>query len=193
MTTIDNRWSNFESWLRSPPGWLFYLLLFVLVLSILVNLVVFARRLQDRRGVETGLGRTLAVAGGSIVLVATFLPWVGYGGSAVSYSVPHGVVANGITGVLVYAFGLVWLTLFAIPKKVAAILGFLWGGLALVLTLMTSVWIASLGDFYIEYGVYVSMLGSIILVVGSAFAYLEANKAGARGPAELAQPTLPMP
>src|SRR5437016_5729535 len=102
---------------------LFYLLVFAVILSILVNLVVYLRRPEERRWEKTGLGRILAVLGGFIVLITATLPWEGWRGPAgVGYSIDPGVKANGTIGILDYLFGLFWLTFFAVPKKVNAIL-----------------------------------------------------------------------
>ncbi len=181
-TAYGGDWQNFQDWLNSPQGILFYVFLGGLIISILANLVVYVLGGREREWEESSrgriLGRFLAVTGGFIVLVATLLPWVGYGGSAVSYSVRHGVVANGVAGVLVYMFGFLWLTWFAIPRKLCATLGFAWGGVALLLTLNTIAWIASLSmsGFYIESGAYVSIVGSLILIGGSALAYVKARR-----------------
>jgi len=164
-------WANFESWLRASGG-LFYLLVFVLILSILVNFVAFARRLRERSGMKIGLGRILAVLGGCTVLIAAVaVPWAP---GAISFNVLDGFALD---MAIVYVVGLLWLTLFAIPKRVAAILGFLWGIAAFVLSLQPF-GIAATYGMTIEYGVYASILGSLVLMVGSVLAYLEARKLG---------------
>src|SRR5438132_13750341 len=69
---------NFGNWLSSSDGWIFYLLLFVLILSILVNLVAFSRRQKEPDELRTGPERTMAVVGGVITLVAQLLPWASW-------------------------------------------------------------------------------------------------------------------
>ena len=175
------------------------ILVFAVTVSILVNLVVFRRRRRKLGRVETSLGKILAAVGGFITLVATALPWatVTYSDIPGSY-VFLGVAFFGYSSIIVYLFGLAWLTFFALPRKVYAILGLGWGSLALLLALLADAGVfpggrpganaAAIGS-----GVYLSLLGSIMLVVGSAFAYMEAKKVSARGPVEIAQPAPPMP
>lgn len=81
---------------------------------------------------------------------------------------PGGAVNVGIPGdggipivILVYVFGPLWLTFFAVPKKVNAILGFVWGIPALVLSLLVIENITPLAadGVYVGYGVYVRSWG----------------------------------
>src|SRR2546426_3308760 len=194
--------SNFWIWAGLIVWFLLVLFLPLLVvlpsavtLSILVNLVFFRRRRRKGVRVETSLRRMVAVLGGFIVLLATLLPWATYSyydeGISGSY-VYLGMAFFGFSSLIVYLFGLFWLTFFALPRKLHAILGFGWGGLALLLTFLAIRGVLPGGPVAglavtFETGVYVSMLGSLILVVGSALAYLEAKKAGARGPVEFAE------
>src|SRR2546428_11272513 len=108
-------------------------------LSILVNLVFFRRRRRKGVRVEPSLRRMVAVLGGFIVLLATLLPWATYSyydaGISGSY-VYLGVAFFGFSSLIVYLFGLFWLTFFALPRKLHAILGFGWGGVALLLTFL---------------------------------------------------------
>ena len=72
-------WGSFLNWLNSSQGWIFYALVSVLIVSILVNLVAYARVLRERGAERMGLGRLLAVVGGIITLIAvTLLPWESY-------------------------------------------------------------------------------------------------------------------
>ena len=178
---------NFGNWLSSSDRWIFYLLLFVLILSILVNLVAFSRRHKEPDELRTGPERTMAVVGGFITLVAQLLPWerwVSPAGYASSGSLTVGGLGfeQGLAGASVSIIGLVWLTCFAIPKEVSAILGLLWGGPALILTLLTLNTMAATATapnewiYSIEYGVYASIFGSLLLITGSVLAYTKMPK-----------------
>jgi len=178
-TPFFSQWSNFENWLNSTDGWIFYLLVFGSILSILVNLVAFSRRHKEPDELRTGPERTVAVVGGFITLVAQLLPWYRYGGSS-----GMGLLfGQGLAGLSVSIFGLVWLTCFAIPKEAAAILGLVWGGPALMLTLLTLNDMAAtaaapnVGNYSIEYGVYANIFGSLLLIAGSVLVYMKMPKA----------------
>ena len=191
-TPFFSAWGNFENWLNSSEGWIFYLVLFVLILSILANWVARSHRLdrleEEPDELRTGFGRTLAVIGGFITLVAQVLPWetwvspAGYPSSG-SLTVMGLGFEQGLAGVFVSVFGLVWLTCFAIPKEAAAILGLLWGSAAFILTLLTLNSMAATAaaphewNYYIEYGVYASILGSLLLIAGSVLVYRKMPKA----------------
>src|SRR5438309_8220374 len=159
--SFDTDLGNFGNWLSSTDGWVFYLLVFGLILLILVNLAAFSRRHKEPDELRTGPERTMAVVGGFITLVAQLLPWYRSGGSS-GMGLGFG---QGLAGASVSVFGLVWLTCFAIPKEPAAILGLVWGGPALMLTLMTLNTMAATAaapsqwSYYIEYGVYASIFG----------------------------------
>src|SRR5438309_10028037 len=72
-------WGPFLNWLNSPQGWIFYALLSAFIVSILSNLVAYARRLRERGVERVGLGRLLAIRGGVVTLIAlTILPWESY-------------------------------------------------------------------------------------------------------------------
>ena len=186
---------NFGNWLSSSDGWIFYLLLFVLILSILVNLVAFSRRQKEPDELRTGPERTMAVVGGFITLVAQLLPWESWvspaGVSSGSLTLGGLGFEQGLAGASVSVIGLVWLTCFAIPKEVAAILGLLWGGPALMLTLLTLNGMAATAAapnqwiYYIEYGVFASIFGSLLLIAGSVLVYMKMRNA-------LASKTIPL-
>jgi len=187
-TPFFSQWSNFENWLNSTDGWIFYLLVFGSILSILVNLVAFSRRHKEPDELRTGPERTMAVVGGFITLVAQLLPWerwVSPAGYASSGSLTVGGLGfeQGLAGASVSVIGLVWLTCFAIPKEAAAILGLVWGGPALMLTLLTLNDMAAtaaapnVGNYSIEYGVYANIFGSLLLIAGSVLVYMKMPKA----------------
>jgi len=183
---MSSNWGNFLNWLNSPQGWIFYVLVLVLILSILVNLVVFMRRIQKhgwgRDAVWSDVWRMMAIAGGFITLLSVFLP-----GGLFSFSSSSSVTFAGLF--LAYLFGLFWLTFFAVPRKVTAIMGVIWGSCALVLISLQAPMNAAESA---RVGAYVSILGSVGLIVGSAFVYVKARNAAAREPGLLARPLPPV-
>src|SRR5947209_13488700 len=120
-------WGAFLNWLNSPQGWIFYALVSVFIVSILANLVAYARVLRERGAERVGLGRLLAIVGGVITLVAlTLLPWESYtplscpecGGSLNGFGVEPFLPA-----ISVLVVGLLLLTIFVIPTSVSAFQG----------------------------------------------------------------------
>jgi uncharacterized YccA/Bax inhibitor family protein len=112
----------------------------------------------------TGLGRMLSMVGAFLALIGATLPWT---------SESYGVIATGLDGLFVYVFGLFWFVSFPVPRKIHAILGAGWGVSALMLGLLAIAFFVGLG-VTLEYGVYVSILGSIFLILGSALSYVKA-------------------
>jgi len=151
-----------------------------LIIPALVNLVVYVRGVRKLERAESPgriLGRFLAVVGGLITFVGVSLPlgsvhFLGPSLTDTSLRFP------GDGGWIVLVFGLLWFAFFAVPKKVAAIWGLVWGGLSLVFILVTIQGLADIvsreaGALYLSYGVYVTILGSLLLIVGSTLAYLK--------------------
>src|SRR5256885_1712023 len=164
---IGSPGSNFGNWLNSGGWYLVILLLLGVLLSFGLSRSGFSRRREQEREAETAVGRKLAIAGALFTLIGAALPWT---------SGAFGVTANGIDGIFVYVFGLLWLPFHPVSRKVHAILGVGWGGLALLLALQSVAFFSALG-VTLEYGVYVSILGSLSLIVGSALVYVQARKA----------------
>ncbi|HYS99199.1 MAG TPA: hypothetical protein VEO20_00880 [Thermoplasmata archaeon] len=179
---------NFRSWVRFN-GW-FYLVVFAFILSIFVSIIFYAHlnsyasTLQDRKWADSPtriVGRVLAILGGLAVLVGLFLPW-----GSVDFVDPALADFNydpfNWSGTWIFlAFGLLWFIFFAVPRKVAAVWGFVWGCLALLNTAVAVeglyyVVARNTGGVYLGSGVYVSILGSTMLIVGSALAYVKARR-----------------
>ena len=139
-------WGPFLNWLNSPQGWIFYALLSAFIVSILSNLVAYARRLRERGVERMGLGRLLAIMGGVVTLIAlTILPWESY----TSLSCPDcggfwpGLALEpSLLAIAVLVVGLLWFTFFGLGKKLAATLGF--GGEAWPFSSPFSRWCTSL-------------------------------------------------
>jgi len=84
-------------------------------------------------------------------------------------------------------FGLLWFTFFAVPRKIAAVWGFVWGILAILKTVLAVEGLEDLiarnaGTVYLDSGLYISILGSLFLIVGSSLAYLKAEQTIPREP-----------
>ena len=182
-------WDNFENWLRFY-GWLFYSVLVVFVLSMLGNLIAYARGLRQRELANSPgriLGRLLAVVGGLLTVIGLFLPWgrVDFADPALSGASYSTFSWYGDWIFLV--FGLLWFTFFAVPRKIAAVWGFVWGILAILKPVLAIEGLEYLvarnvGTVYFESGLYISILGSLFLIVGSSLAYLNAEQTVPREP-----------
>jgi len=154
-----------------------------LIIPALVNLVVYVRGVRKLERAESPgriLGRFLAVVGGLITFVGVSLPlgsvhFLGPSLTDTSLRFP------GDGGWIVLVFGSLWFAFFAVPKKVAAIWGIVWGILAVVFILVSLQGLANLvarspGVLYIDEGVYVTIFGSILLMIGSTLAYIKAGR-----------------
>jgi len=175
----------------------FWALIFLLTLSILINLWFYWERWshlhslkerdRERYGLRSDVGRVLAVLGGVTTLIAQILPWVGFRPTSACPGC-GGYGASGLIyeggAIILPLFGLFWLTFFAVPRKVAAILGVIWGAPAFLLSVGALAIIPGPAT-YVEYGAYMSIVGSLALIGGSGFAFMEAHKI--RSPIPLAE------
>ena len=145
-------------------------------------------------------GWILGILGGLVTVVGAVLPWATVSGGSLSAPMTFSGATVGFGGILVLVFGVLGLICVAIPRKVGAILGIVWGVLAILLGLLTMVGLAAIAataagsgssvTVTTEYGVYVSVIGALLLIIGSAIAYTEARKAAA--PPMVAPPMAPM-
>ncbi|TLZ77678.1 MAG: hypothetical protein E6K07_06605 [Methanobacteriota archaeon] len=162
----------------------------VFVLSMLGNLIAYARGLRERESANSPgriLGRFLAVVGGLLTVIGLFLPW-----GRVDFADPALTGASYSTfswyGDWIFlVFGLLWFTFFAVPRKIAAVWGFVWGILAILKTVLAVEGLEDLiarnaGTVYLDSGLYISILGSLFLIVGSSLAYLKAEQTIPREP-----------
>ena len=132
-------WGNFGNWLNSPQGWIFYVVILVFLVSILANLVGYVARRREGGAKKVGYGGMVALVGAVITLTAiASLPWESYASFSCAecgWSSAGFGYGQGSAAIFVLVTGLLWFTLFGIPRRVAAVLGFAWGVLALVLAL----------------------------------------------------------
>ncbi len=144
------------------------------------------------------LGKILGIVGGLLVIISLFLPWMTISSSIESVSV-MGVLIIPFS-ILALIFAILGLIFVAIGKKGLCIGALVMGILAIVMigiSFALMQWIADTWaivgtgiTFSIEYGVWIGMIGAIILIIGSAMAYGEAKKAA---PAPAPMPVTPPP
>ncbi len=141
------------------------------------------------------MGRILGIVGGILALVGTFLPWVTLS-SEIDSITASGILLF-IVGIPVLIFGIIGLILVALPKRGTAIGAFVMGILALIFVMLAFVlvsWLESLVsgtsiEITYEYGMWVSLIGAILLMVGGIWSFIELGKA----PPVPAMPPEPMP
>ncbi len=145
-------------------------------------------------------GWILGILGGVITIMGTVLPWATVSGGSLTTPLTFSGITVGFGGILVLLFGLLGLICVAIPKKVTAILGIVMGIIALLWAVLTLIGLAAIAAVAAgsgtgvavttEYGAYLALVGTLVLIVGSAIAYTEARKAAA--PPPMTPPMAPM-
>ena len=175
----------------SVYGWFFCGLLVVVILTQIFAVTIAARRRKERR--ESGLGRArigrgriLAMLGGAITAIGALLPWATYSNPAMA-PVDSFTATFEFAGFAVLVFGLVGLEFVAIRTKGTATWGSFCGIVTLIVNLAAFGMVATFAmneqagqpglQVSTGYGVYIGLIGSLALVVGSALAYLEAPPA----------------
>ncbi len=144
------------------------------------------------------VGRILGIVGAILALVGTFLPWADISSDIDSIS------ATGIMiffiGIPVLIFAIIGLILVAIPKRGTAIGGLVMGILAFIFMLLAFVVVSILEglvsgtgiEVKYEYGLWVTLVGSLLLIVGGAVMFVELGKvAAAPMPPPMMPPTPP--
>ena len=131
------------------------------------------------------IGRILGIVGAILALVGVVLPWVA--GHVAATNTDRSL--SGIEfplfifGVPLLLFAVVGLVLVAIPKKGTAIAGLIMGIIALVIAMIPMAILASIivewqipGEVAsIGYGLYISLVGAVLLIVGSAIGIKDAS------------------
>jgi hypothetical protein len=129
------------------------------------------------------MGRILGIVGAILALVGTFLPW------ATISSDFESITASGIAiffiGIPVLLFAIIGLILVAMPKRGTAIGGFVMGILCLIFMMLAFVVVSILEglvtgtniEISYDYGLWVSLVGSILLMIGGIWAFVELGKA----------------
>lgn len=126
-------------------------------------------------------GRILGIVGGLLAVVGIFLPWATATNPTTNTSSSASGISVPIFGILVALFSVLGLVLVFVGKKGTCTAGAIMGILAFIFAMIfAALWSAiittfSVGDiFSIGYGLYVTMIGSIILILGSFMARGEA-------------------
>ncbi len=177
-------------------GFVPYVVGMIAIAGIVANLNIYLRGSegseQGEETLPTILGWILAVAGGFSILASAVLPWetsVSSTRECPCVSIFNdGLRMNGWGGVFVYSVGFLWLLFFAIPEKTSAVWGLFWGGFAFLFSPLAFARIADDGamsageapgwQIIADSGVYVNLVGSAMLILGSALVlYVEVRKA----------------
>jgi len=134
-------------------------------------------------------GRIIGIIGGILTMVGVFLPWATVSGGTLIGSVSLlGVLAFPF-GILAMIFGIIGLILVAIGKRGMCIGALILGILAFIMILLSFAllsWLAELVagiggglvEFTVDFGIYIAIVGSIILIIGSGLAMAQAEKPG---------------
>lgn len=141
-------------------------------------------------------GRPIGIVGGILAMVGTLLPWVTISDSYSSITASGlGVFIFGVPAMILAILGLVFV---AIPKKGFAIASLIMGILVMIFVVlaitMTSV-IAGFATYTglvtvsMDYGMYVTLVGAILLIVGGALAYVQIQDVVAPVPTQPLPPT----
>ena len=154
---------DFNLWLNSSEDWLWYALPALVIptqISAIAFAVLYRRRRRARPNLNNArirLGRILGIVGGFVTAVGVFLQWIG----------AH--VLFGGDSLAVFVLGILGLEFVAIPTKGTATMGVIWGIIALLATLVNIIpALGSLGITTFDFGFYVTILGSLVLIVGSS-------------------------
>jgi len=135
------------------------------------------------------IGRILGIVAGILTVVGVFLPWISVkdlAGNVTDYS----GIAVPLTffGMMTLIFGLLGLIFVAIGKRGLCIAGLVMGIIAMLFVLiifaiMTTVLAVGAGSvFSMGIGLIISMVGSILLIIGCAIAFAQAGKKAAPAP-----------
>jgi hypothetical protein len=188
-------WQNFGNWLDSSgglAGLLFYAILAILIPSqVFIISVLFTRQWRIQGKVAIGRGRVVGILGGLIPFIGVFLPWATVSGSTDGHAwAYHYTGGQSIALFVVPVFGFFGLESVAIPTKRSATLGLGCGILAILGTLSITPILVSgpyVGQVTLEYGLYVTILGAIALIVGSVLARKETREVKTSAEAPLAE------
>lgn len=119
----------------------------------------------------------LGLVGGILALVGTLLPWVTLKELGIDKTF-NGLYAW--PGWLALIFGLLCMVLMLPRKKGTYLAGGIMGLLAFIFAMLFMMILSSFGaDALIGYGVYITMVGGILGLVGGIMGWMEAKKAAA--------------
>jgi MFS family permease len=133
---------------------------------------------------KVGVGRLLGIVGGVLTFVGALLPWVTLPGYGTSPPETYLGVTSGFVGVLVSQLGFFGILMMIDGKKTTSIGGMamgIFGAILSALPLLAVGFLTAVGDttglaVEMNFGIYVCIVGSIILMVGSIMALIGAGK-----------------
>lgn len=119
-------------------------------------------------------GSVLGIVGGLLAVVGVFLPWMTATETITNTSSSASGISVPLFGILVLLFSALGLVLALVGKRGTCIGAMIMGILAFVFALIVAtIWSAIISTFgvgdilSIGYGLYITLAGSIILVIGS--------------------------
>lgn len=141
------------------------------------------------------MGRIVGIVGGVLLILGVFFPWASVSNTLTSVDVS----GMNILGIPVLILGLIGLLFVATGRRglclgagILGIISLIW----LMLMMGALSWIASAAAIAgtttvsMSYGLYLCVIGTIALVVGGFWAWMDAKKA-AKAPAPVTQPPAP--
>lgn len=143
-------------------------------------------------------GRIVGIVGGLLVVIGGILPWIYAESSIDSASLP-GILTIPF-GTLAFIFGIVGLILVALKGRGVAIGALVMGILALIFALLLFPLLSILESIIsgtdvtvrADYGLYISLVGSVILIIGAGLAFSQAGRAEEMAPPMPYAPGPPM-
>ena len=171
-------------------------------------------RIERKKGMKFGIGMILGLLGGLLGLVGVFLPWASASAGGITISVTGacfgGMGSIDVPGVgafpcgqfvsgegAIYAWGVLAFSvlglIFVLPgKKATSTLALVMGLLVVVLAGIAiariSQLLAQVPGMSLGYGIMLSIVGGILLLVGGVFAMRAAGKAAGMMPAPVPPP-----
>ncbi|UCD92151.1 MAG: hypothetical protein JSV43_07985 [Methanobacteriota archaeon] len=137
---------------------------------------------------KIGPGRILGLVGGILAIVGSFLAWASVCFMGICASVAG---FDGFEGKLAFVFGLIGLILVIIPKRGLPIGGLIMG--ILVIIWPVKVMMEIIAPLEIGIGIWITIVGAILLIVGSGLALREGPKPEAYVPPPMEEPMMEPP
>ena len=131
---------------------------------------------MSRDAFKMKMGQIIGIVGGLLLIIGVFLPWASWQSGGLNYDVSG--FATIIFGIPLLIFGIIGLIMCVLGGKGPGIVGIVFGVLALLVSLggmavvnMLAQWSGyTVGIVTITtgFGAYICIIGSILLIVGSA-------------------------
>jgi hypothetical protein len=147
--------------------------------TVVVKQIATAEQAKEK----IGIGRIVGLVGGIITLVGALLPWVTLSGGRLSSPQMFLGISTGFFGILLSQLGFFGIIMMFDGKKTTSLGGLALGASGFVLSVLTLAFLGllSVGDtsgisIEVGLGIYVCIVGSIVLLVGSIIALIEAGR-----------------